>query len=191
MKTLLLIGSNPRVGEAVRDMAELCGVRLVHAKTCACAWQFMEHSVTFDAVVIELWPWLSRLVLLAELNKRSADLPILAVTDSSDNRMLAEAYGARAAMPTAHLNATGLAQRFGWSTHSVPPARCIQPANGENVMRGRKSLSASPRPASRPSRAVRIGSREPFRASAFTKTKRRTPTRSLAAQDNKLTTQHR
>ena len=143
MQTLLFIGSDPRVAAAVRDMAELCGARLVHAKTCAVAWRLMEQPTAFDAVVIELWPWLSRLVLLAELNERFGDLPIMAVTNSDDDRLLAEAYSARAAMPKAHLDAAGLAHGLGWSTHSTPSARCFPPTEGEKVTRSRKSKGAS------------------------------------------------
>lgn len=169
MKTLLFIGNDPRVGIAVRDMAELCGLGVVHAKTCACAWQLIEESAAFDAVVIELWPWLSRLVLLAELNERFDDLPILAVTGSDDvsNKVLVEAYGARAAMPTAHLDAARMAQSFGWSTPSAPPVRRFPSAEVENVTGGRKSLGASPTPASRRSRAARAGSGEPFKGVGF------------------------
>ena len=133
MQTLLFIGSDLRVAAAVRDMAELCGARLVHAKTCAVAWRLMKQPTTFDAVVIELWPWLSRLVLLAELNERFGDLPIMAVTNSDDDRLHAEAYSARAVMPKEHLDAAGLAHGLGWSTHSASPARCFPSAEGANV----------------------------------------------------------
>lgn len=190
MTTLLFIGSDPGVAAAVRDMAELCGVRLVQAKTCAVAWRLMEQPTAFDAVVIELWPWLSRLVLLAELNERFGDLPIVAIraSDEACKKVLIEAYGARAVMPKAHLDAAGLAQSFGWSTHSAPPARCFPPAKGENVTGGRKSLGASPTPASRPSRAAGIGSRELFRCPGFyTNSKGRKPTRSQSHNTSNTT----
>ncbi len=182
MKTLLFIGSNPRVAAAVREMSELCGTRLVHANM-RCARRLLDRPARFGAMVIELSPWLSMMALLMDFAERFDDLPILAVTNDACGRMLAEAYGARAAMPKAHLDGIGLAQSFGWSTHSALPAPSFPRAENENLTGSRKSLGASLVPASRPSR-------ESFRTSAFTKTRRRTPTRSLASQDNKLATQH-